>query len=268
MARYLHLDNDDTIVGPLARHLGSTYVNGYKNLEKYSILNPVIFRGMAGRKIVETCERQGRPYYYIDTGYIGNMQKRKDWHRIVLNGMQHSNVDYTLPDNRFKQISLEKPYLKFPGWKKDGKSILVVTPSDKPCKFYGINRDDFVSNTISKIKQYTDRPIIIRDKVNRRDRVGGGSIYNQLDKDNIFAVVTYNSIAATEAIGYGIPCFTLAPNAADIFCEKDLSLINTPRYAEKEKIEKWQHWLAYCQYTPSEMLDGTAIKIIKGSNIS
>jgi len=265
---FLAIDKDDSIVDPFAKSVSAEFLSSYKDIENYNENYSVIFRGMTGRKIVEACEDQNKSFYYIDTGYIGNMQKRKDWHRVVRNGMQHSNINYNLPNDRFRRIAQSKNYLNFPGWKKDGKSILLVTPSEKPCKYYGINRDEFVNDTISKIKKHTDRDIIIRDKVNRRDRVGKGSIYNQLQQDNIFAVVTYNSIAATEAIGFGIPCFTLAPNAADEFCEKDLSLIETPKYEDADKIRRWQHWLAYCQYTPQEMKDGIAIELIKEYNLS
>lgn len=268
MNNFLSLDKDDSIVQPLSKNLGAIYLDDWRQIENYPANYSVIFRGMTGRKIVDACKKQNKSYLYIDTGYIGNMQKRKDWHRIVVNGMQHSNVNFNMPDNRFNMIAHSKKYLKFPGWKKNGGPILLVTPSEKPCKFYGITRDEFVNNTINTIKKYTDRQIIVRDKVNRRDRVGLGSIYHQLDEDNIFAVVTYNSIAATEAIGYGVPCFTLAPNAADIFCEKDLSKIESPLYSEKEKVEKWQHWLAYCQYTPKEMSTGIAKQLIDEFGLS
>ena len=268
MIRFLALDSTDAIVAPLAESVNAEYVDGWKNLNKYPANNPVIFRSMTQRKTVAVCEKENRPYYYIDTGYIGNMQKRKDWHRIVKNGMQHSNINWEMPDDRFKRIAETKPYLNFPGWKKEGKSILVVTPSEKPCKFYGINRDTWLENTLSEIKKYTDRPIIIRDKTIRRERVGSGSIYNQLEEDDIYAVVTYNSIAATEAIGFGIPCFTLAPNAADFFCEKDLSKMESPKYEDPMRVHKWQHWIAYCQYLPREMKDGVAMKLIEEYNLS
>lgn len=263
MPRYLALDSVDTIVKPFADHVGAEFVDGWKNLHKYPITAPVIFRSMTQRKTVAVCQEQKRPYYYIDTGYIGNMQKRKDWHRIVPNGMQHSKINWDMPADRFNNIATTKPYLEFPGWKKNGRNILVVTPSEKPCKFYGINRDKWVQDTIEQIKQHTDRPIIVRDKTIRRDRVGSGSIYHQLDEDKIYAVVTYNSIAATEAIGYGVPCFTLAPNAADYFCEKDLNKIESPKYSDPMRVHKWQHWIAYCQYLPREMANGTALRIIK-----
>ena len=267
MTNFLALDENDSIVNPFAVSLGAKFLQSYKLLKDYPSDCPVIFRGMAGKKIVNACQDQERPYYYIDTGYIGNMQKRKDWHRVVVSGMQHQNIKWNMDAKRFNLISKTKSYLNFPGWKKDGKAILVVTPSEKPCKFYGINRDDWVKETLQTLAKYTDRPVIVRDKTIRRERVGEGSIYRQLDEDNIFAVVTYNSIAATEAIGYGIPCFTLAPNAADEFCAKDLSLIETPKYDDIDKVRSWQYWLAHCQYTVKEMVNGDAIKIIKEHNL-
>jgi hypothetical protein len=265
---HLILGHDDPIISCLASSVIGHNVEGWKNLENYDSSIPLIFRGMTQRKAVALCEKQNRDYYYIDTGYIGNMQKRKDWHRVVKNGMQHSHPNYNLPDDRFNFISRDKDYLRFPGWKKHGTSILVVTPSEKPCLFYNINRNEWVKNTIEEIKKHTDRPIIIRDKTgSRRERVGSGSIYNQMIQDNVFAVVTYNSIAATEAIGFGIPAFTLAPNAADPFCLKDLSKIETPLYSDTASIIKWQHWIGYCQFTTKEMMDGTALRLIEEYNL-
>ena len=240
-------------------------MNGFKDLRNYPVDQPVAFRGMTGRKIVKTCENQGREFYYIDTGYLGNREKRKIWHRVVRNGMQHSKVVWDLPEDRWKNIRLMnwKYNMMWPGWKKNGKAILVVTPSEKPCKYYGITRDAWVKETIDEIKKHTDRPIIVRDKGLRRERVGNGSLYNQLDEDHIFALVTYNSIAATEAVGYGVPAFTSAPGAADMLCEKDFTKIETPLYEDDEKVRKWQHWLAYCQFRVEEMSNGTALDIIE-----
>lgn len=259
------LNPNDSIVSSLVRTTGAKYLNTFRELLKIEDREPVIFRSMAQRKTVETCNMQQRPFYYIDTGYLGNAKSEfKYWHRVVKNNVQHTQVNYNMPDNRFKKLLESNSYLKFNSWKKNGRAILLVTPSEKPCKFYRIDKGAWIDNTIKTIKQYTDRPIIIRDKETKREnRVGAGSIYSQFVNDNIFAVVTYNSIAATEAIGFGIPCFTSAPNAADNYCLKDLSKIETPLYEDKEKIEKWQHWLAYCQYSINEMQSGIAFKLIK-----
>jgi hypothetical protein len=259
----LAIDVNDAIVGCLAKSVNATPISTYKDLKNFNKDIPVIFRSMAQRKTVSECVKTNRDYFYIDTGYYGNLFKRKDWHRVVKNGMQHSNIRYDLPDNRFNFIINGQEFVRFNKWRKDGDNILIVTPSDKPCNFYGINRDEWLENTITELTKHTDRKIIIRNKGLRKDRTGDKSIYNQFEEDGIFAVVTYNSIAATEAIGYGIPCFTLAPNAADPFCLKDLSKIETPLYEDESKVIKWQHWLGHCQYTPEEMLNGTAMRLIE-----
>ena len=267
--KQLAIDPNDGIVLCWQRGVKAQWLDHFKQMSLWPIECPVAFRGMTGRKIVRACEETGRDYYYIDTGYLGNRQKRKLYHRVVFNGMQHSNFK-EVPNDRWKQLeySSKTMNLNFPGWKRDGGPILLVTPSAKPCKFYGIDRDTWVSETIATLKKYTDGEIIIRDKGIRRERIGDGSLYNQLSDDNIFAVVTYNSIAATEAIGFGVPAFTLAPNAADIVCEKDLTKIEYPRYEDDYTVRKWQHWLAYCQYTVDEMIDGSAYNIMKDHDIS
>lgn len=262
----LAIDPEDAIVGCFQRGTSATWVNGWKDLANYDSSIPLTFRGMTQRKTVSVCEEQRRDYYYIDTGYIGNLSKKKVFHRIVKNGMQHSNpVD--VPDDRFKRLAYKAPYTVFHNWRKGGDNILLVTPSDKPCKFYGIDRDTWVKETVATLKKFTDKNIIIRDKALRRERVGSGNIYSQFVEDRIYAVVTYNSIAAIEAIGFGIPAFTLAPTAADSLCLKDITKIESPFYPDKEQVEKWQHWLAYCQYTTGEMVSGDAIKIIRKYNL-
>ena len=142
---------------------------------------------------------------------------------------------------------------------------LLVTPSEKPCKFYGITRDDWVTDTIAELKKHTDREIIIRDKGLRRERIRDGSLLTQLNEDDIYAVVTYNSIAATEAVGWGVPAFATAPGAcaAGTLVLNDLSKIESPLYSDPEEVRAWQNWLAYCQYTPLELQSGKAMKMIK-----
>jgi hypothetical protein len=266
---HLAIDPHDGIVLCWQQGTKAQWLDNFKQMRNWPIDKPVAFRGMTGRKIVAECEKTGRDYYYIDTGYLGNRQKRKLYHRVVLNGMQHSNFK-EVPDDRWKRLEFDSKtmHIGFPGWKRDGGPILLVTPSGKPCKFYGIDRNKWVEETVAKIKENTDRPIIIRDKGMRRDRIGNGSLYNQLDDDKIFAVVTYNSIAATEAVGYGVPAFTLAPNAADMLCEKDLTKIDTPRYEDDYTVRKWQHWLAYCQFRVEEMSDGTALNTLEKWDIT
>jgi len=233
-----------------------------ENLPKnYSVL----LRGISSGKIADYVRSIGNNYYFIETGYLGNYPSdnnktgRKVYHRIVKNLMQHREV-MDVPDDRFKELVKFDPKLEYKGWKNPGSKILIVSPSEKPCKYYGINKDQWVSDTIKEIKKYSDKEIVVREKASRGERTNS-TIYEALDND-IFAVVTYNSIAAIEAVGYGIPAFALAPTAAEKMCLNDLSKIESPYYPAEDLVYKWLSSIAYSQFTLTEILTGEAWKLV------
>ena len=257
-------DSEDAIVKLLIASFKNKQLIGHKELATKPDRVPLVVRGMTERKAIEVAIKQNRDFYYIDTGYMGNLQKRKDWHRVVKNNVQHTTPRYDLPDDRFNQASSRD---RFTGWKKMDGPILLVTPSAKPCNYYNINRDQWVTDTITEIKKYTDRPIIIRDKGLRRERLGDNSVPAQLLRDNIHCLVTYNSIAATEAISMGVPAIALAPGAAGELCTDSISKIESPYFPDEDKVIAWQNWLAYCQYTTTELRTGLALGIQEDLNL-
>ena len=98
-------------------------------------------------------------------------------------------------------------------------------------------------------------------KLGRAERTTD-TIYNALDQD-IWALVTFNSIAAVEAIQYGIPAFSLAPTAASAVSSTDLSLIETPPRLSEDVIYKWLSSLAYGQFSLTEILTGKAWNLVQ-----
>jgi hypothetical protein len=232
-------------------------------LDKWHPNTPVVVRGLTERKVMQYCLKTERTFYYIYTGYMCNLQKRKDWHRVVKNDVQHFTPRYDLPDDRFNRLPQAKEKLRFRGWKNHDGPILVVTPSEKPCMYYGITRDQWLTDTMAELKKHTDRKIIIRDKPGRLLRVGDNSVPAQIDRDQIYALVTYNSIAATEAISSGIPAIATAPGAADAMCTKNISNIENPYRPDNDKVIAWQNWLAYCNFNTAELSNGKALGIIE-----
>lgn len=225
------------------------------------------FRGILKKKYIEECQRSNRDYYYIDTGYFGNypspgnIQGHKKWHRIVKNNLQHISLQQSYSRDRLDILEKSDPQLVWSGWKTSGANILLVVPSEKPCKYYDINKDEWLANTVDTIKQYTDRPIVVREKALRSSRVRHNTIYDAFD-DNVFAVVTYNSIAAVEAVAYGIPAFVLAPSAAGVVSLTDLSKIEDPYYPDASLVDQWKRMLSYNQFTDNEIISGKAWRII------
>ena len=254
----------------LSKNLSDEYVNLFAHgaglpIQDYgSNYNnqDILIRSMAKRKLIHQCWKNGQTFYYMDSGYVGNYKSLsnpygwKQWHRIVKNDVQHSDI-INRSDDRWQK--LDYPIHS----RKQGAHILLVTPSEKPCKFYGIDRDAWVQNTVSEIKKYTDRPIRIRDKAPRQQRISK-TIFEDLDQCH--ALVTYQSIAAVESVLYGVPAFTLAPTAADPVCDKNLSLIENPTVQDPDKIYKWACHLAYGQFHTDEMKDGTAYRILMNEN--
>jgi hypothetical protein len=225
--------------------------------------DPIVLRGILKHKIMKQCWADNRNFYYIDTGYFGNEKTLanpngwKYWHRIVKNNLQHGEI-IARPDDRFKKLNK-----KINPWKKDGRKILVAAPDEKPCKFYGVDKETWVKETVATIKQYTDRPVVVRERAAKRiDRIATDTLQAALDND-VYALVTFNSNAATEAIFHGIPAFTLAPaNAASPVALQDLSQIENPYYADSDKLYSWACHLAYGQFHVNEMKDGTAKRIL------
>lgn len=263
MTSMLCLDPNDEIIKCFAQGVNATYIDK-KDLKDYDERIPVAFRSLTKRKLMhKLLETTNRDFYYIDNGYMGNVMKKKHWYRIVKNDIQHIGRMKEVPRDRWDNMVALAPWLVYHGQKTAPKNgpILLVTPSGKPCEYYGINRDEWVKNTTAQIKKYTDRPIIIRNKELREKRIANNSIGAQCSRDKIWAVVTYNSIAALEAVHYGIPAFTMAPHAGDVICNTDLSKIENPWYPDEILVNRFWHWIGYCQYTPREMMNGTAMRI-------
>lgn len=268
MADMLCIDPSDEIVTSLAKGTNGIFIDK-KQLKHYDEKIPVCFRSLTKRKLMRSLEKTNRDFYYIDNGYMGNANLKKYWFRIVKNDIQHVGRFQEVPKDRWDGMVSVAPWLKYQGRKdppKDGR-ILLVTPSGKPCDFYNIDKDKWLQDTITLIKKYTDRPIIVRHKELRKERIANNSIGAQCSRDNIWAVVTYNSIAALEAVHYGIPAFTMAPHAGDIICNTDISKLEEPFYPDEIMVHKFWHWIAYCQYTPFEMMNGKAMRIQKEYNL-
>ena len=110
-------DTTDEIVKCLTESFSVIEPTGHKVLVNDTSDTPLVIRGMTERKVIQVAEKQNRDYFYIDTGYMGNLHKRKDFHRVVKNNVQHMKPRYDLPDDRFKQIPLSMSSIRFRGWR-------------------------------------------------------------------------------------------------------------------------------------------------------
>lgn len=218
------------------------------------ITDPWCIRGMKFSEAVKQCWTTGRTFYYIDNGYFGNVTGKK-WFRIIKN---HSHdIRAIIPRDRAR---LDMCDIKLKPQSK-GKSILIAPPSLKSLSLWNMDPDQWVNETIAEIKKYTDRPIEIRLKRPRTERLKEDTMEEALSRD-VHCLVTYNSVAAVEAIMLGKPAICLGPNAAGVVSSTSLAEVENPTYPDADLKEAWLRHLSYSQFTFDEMSNGTAWSIL------
>lgn len=227
----------------------------------------IVLRGIMKHKIMKRCWADGRPFRYMDTGYFGNRPSAfnphgwKWYHRIVPNDLQHGEIIPQSSD-RWDRLGIQ-----IHPWRRTGRNIVIAMPDEKACLFYDTTPDAWLESVGRQIAGKTDRPIIVRQRVadpDARTRDTDTSFESVLRGDT-FAVITFNSVAATEAVIAGIPAFVTAPaNAARPVANLDLSRINDPWYPDQDLVRAWAYHLAYGQFHIDELADGTALAMLDG----
>jgi len=225
------------------------------------IKGPILARGISSGKLIDQWRDLGRDYYFIETGYLGNYRcdnnrtGRKIYHRVVKNAMQHSGI-MDVPDDRWQSLVRFNPDMRYRGWRRTGSRILVVLPTEKPFQYYGEDRKIWIKTVTDTLRRHTDREIVFRQKQSRGERTND-TIYHAM-ADDVYALVTYQSVAAVEAVQFGIPAFALAPTAADVVGNKDLTQIESPRRPDEDLIYRWLCSIAYSQFSLDECITGRA----------
>ena len=233
---------------------------------------PCLFRGLGKTFDIHKCIENKIDYYYIDTGYFGNA-KHKVYHRMHKNNMQALHLKKVPHPNDFEQEEKNRFYDLMPKgtyWTAENNRfqkgpIMFAPPSQKVMNFYGYDVEEYIEKTHFELRKFTDDKIIIRKKPGRRERVLGNSLTRQLLKNECRALITYNSIAAIEALLVGVPAIVLGQNSASIITSGRLSDI----YGRRLKLPSWKEriglfiYLANCQFTETEMTSGFAWKRIQ-----
>jgi len=191
------------------------------------------------------------PFWFIDSGYTNFIEPNKKWHRLTRNHL-HFNQNFVAPANRLSNFtSFPQP------WRKDGSKILIVEPGEFAAGIFHVEAKSWGQQVAEELKKYTDRPIEFRSKTNKKTRT---SLYQQLLDGDYYCTVSINSNSAVESIWAGVPAITLDKHVSNAVTRNDLSQINDLYYGP---LGDWLAWLSYCQFTFDELMDGTALDIVR-----
>jgi len=141
--------------------------------------------------------KRARDYWHIDHGYFlrSTLPEMYDgYYRVTHNNLWH-NGEGKYSSDRFDSFNI-----KLNDWRKTGEHIVVVPPSEYMTEF--LELEGWLRETISKIKQYTDRKIIVSSKYDN-------PIENALT--NAWALVADHSNSGIDALIQGIPVIFTNP---------------------------------------------------------
>ena len=191
------------------------------------------------------------PFWFIDSGYTNFLESNKKWHRLVRNHLHFGNY-FDAPVDRlgiFK--SFPEP------WRKDGDRILVVEPGPFAAGIFHVDLGTWKYDIEKELRKYTDKKIVFREKAPKKKR---SRLIDELRNEDYYCIININSNAATEAIWAGVPAITLDRHITNPVTRNKLSDINN---LYRGQIAHWLAMLSYSQFTYDELLDGTAVDILK-----
>lgn len=212
-----------------------------------------LFRNMDGNEEMLVTKMQNNwPFWFVDTGYTNFLRgKQKTWHRLVRNNLHHSQM-FDMPVDRLGNFE------SFPvPWRTGGEKILIIEPGGFSARTFGVDIADWKRDVEAELRQYTDKPIVFREKLSKKVRK---SLYRSLQDEDYYCVVNINSNAATEAIWAGIPAITLHKHISNPVTRNKISDINN---LLRPSLANWLCLLSYSQFTYDEIITGKAVELFK-----
>lgn len=250
-----------------AQHLDAAFVLGYTLEDNFR------------KKIIDVMASRKVPRIFVDSNILHYNRQEHEWHRYSMNSVYPSSGTYFFkPLDREKwQTYSEWHSVTLKPWRQNGNHILILCQRPKGWNLMGRDQDDWLDLTISKIRQHSQRPIVVRMHPN------DGTRFKQMEKIykrykdsitfslkenikeelvNCWCAVGYNSTPTTVAAIEGIPVYVEDPAnswAADI-AFKDLSLIENPPLPDREE---WAHKIANIHWSNEEVRSGKLWSSIK-----
>ena len=205
-----------------------------------------------GARLHQILNERKIDYFNVEKGYC-NWWKPKFW-RLTFNENQVTEIKGQWDNKRFTAFNMPMRPMK-----KDGEQVYIVAPSQNGFDIYDlpIKVDDWIEQTVTEVKKYTDRPIKIRRKVPKKAR-GSRGFCDTLD--NIYCVISLHTMAVTEVLREGIPVISMHPGVLKNYSSNKISQINNLYYPSDIERGKLFNCLTNIQFTNQELVDGEALE--------
>jgi len=199
-------------------------------------------------RLIPPALKTGRPFWQIDNGFWKPGRGSTDgYYRFCYRSLS----PVLLADADHKRAAQIGAPAMAP-WRKSGTHILLALPGGDFGTALGLSMVNWEKTIRARVRQYTDRPIVVRD---RRTTV---ALDGHLT--DCWALVTHSSNVAVEAVRAGIPVFVEPTSAAAPVGNLDLARLEKPAMPSTRKT--WWSSLLSQQFTPAEMASGLAYEYL------
>lgn len=200
---------------------------------------------------------------------VGSLKRNTLW-KFGLNGINRDAEfgNYNCPDDRWKLLNLPNNE-----WKTNGDYIIICCQNTNSYAWKGAkSSEQWVMDTIKKLRQYTSRDILVRSHprhplrlthtdldpykayIDKPTFVGGYDDFNLTKKlDTCWALINRNSNPAIEAVIKGVPVFVDPDSLAFSVGNLDLSDIENPRRPDRTQ---WFNDISYTEWSVDEIKQG------------
>jgi hypothetical protein len=230
------------------------------------------------KKIINTLATQNTPSIFVDSNILHYSRREHEWHRYSLGSVYPDTGTYFFQDlDRTKWATYSEWHgVNLKPWRVTGDHILIFCQRPKGFNMF-INQETWVDDTIAKIRQYSNRPIMIRmhpgdgtrekqiHKIRKKYRKAVTISYHENIRDALadcWCTVGINSTPNVVSAIEGIPGYIEDPQhswAADV-AFTNLSLLENPPMPDRSQ---WVNKIANIHWSNDEVKSGQLWSAIK-----
>lgn len=178
--------------------------------------------------------REGTDFIYGDHAYFDRGWERH--HFRLCRNAHHLTRVMPRPDDRLKKWKVQ-----IEPWRKGGRDIVVIPPSDYYLNIYGLS--SWLDDTLARLRLATDRHVHVKAQKGRLREC-------LLEEHDAHALVCALSVAGMEAALMGVPVFSTQHCCSWPVNAGTLEDIERPEYPDRHA---WACSLAYASWHADEL---------------
>jgi hypothetical protein len=230
------------------------------------------------KKIINTLATQNTPSIFVDSNVLHYSRREHEWHRYSLDSVYPDTGTYFFQDLDCTKWATYSEWhgVNLKPWRVTGNHILIFCQRPKGFNMF-IDQETWLDDTIAKIRQYSNRPIMIRmhpgdgtrekqiHKIRKKHRKAVSISYHENIRNALadcWCTVGINSTPNVVSAIEGIPGYIEDPGhswAADV-AFTDLSLLEYPPMPDRSQ---WVNKIANIHWSNDEVKSGQLWSAIK-----